>query len=145
MDLFDDLDGNVVSHAALIAASDTVRDIGHDTLNAAMGKLTEGSKQPDQSFRMKLCPRDAHGIVDSLYKMAVACRTSGKPEVVCQNVLSLRVAYHMVVTIQSATDVNFDDLGNSFTKRKSIKFNNEIAHKNGRITQMHTSSSKPRW
>lgn len=141
MDYFEDLDGNYVSRTALIMASDAKRDVGYDTFNAALGSLKQGGRQPDQSYKMKLCPDDAYAITGGLFRVTELCRQQSATHFVQHNLHSLRIAYQIDATVASTTGIDFDDLASTFSKGKSVKFPLDISHQNGRTTQMRVRVS----
>jgi hypothetical protein len=143
-DQFEDLNSN--SFNALIVASDTVRDIGYDTFNASMGKLSEKFNVTAKSkFSMKLCPADARSIAKALHKTAERCRARSEKHFVSHRISSHKISYKIDCIILAAPNAPTDFEGDDFLgKGETFKFKLLVSHENSRMTEMQVKINRDR-
>ena len=135
-----------VSDNALIIASDTVRDVGMDTLNASLGKLAEDTLIPkDARYSLELSREDCESIFGSLKQLAKAEMTSGNRHCVSLNMSGHKIKYWVeaqLLKVPSKEPTAGDK--EPLCKNQMIRAKITITHANGRQTEMVVKLSRDR-
>lgn len=136
-DYFKDLGS--ASHHALIRASDTNRDFGHDTANAALGRLSGDvatNSKSKQTLRLKA--EDARAVVLAMEEMQREFTIKDKTRIVTHKTQENIIQYEIDCVRQSkAPDKAELSYGEFMKKRETLKYKLKVTLENSRTTELH--------
>ena len=135
-----------ISENALIRASDTVRDIGMDTLNASLGKLAEDTLIPKNArYSLELSREDCEGILVALKTLAYGERPTDSRHCVSLSMSGHKIQYWIetqLLKVPSKEPPAGDH--EPLCKNQAIRAKFTITHANGRQTEMVVKLSRDR-
>ena len=134
------------SRTALITASDTVRDIGIDTLNASLGKLSGEEKSPKHGkFKLRMDAADCGAIIRALLKLADDQHRHNSPHLVTHRTREHEVKYEIETTILTLPLFDGRVIAEAPLKSgETVKIRLRVIHANSRYTDMTVKLTRDR-